>query len=396
MARIGPPVAAWRPASFHEVRQDGDVPVDVRHLVGVPALASVGEAFDELTAAVGCPVTARRTWLQAWVDCYAPTWTAWVPVVERDGLLLAAAPLARRRRAGLLQVRGIGFGRTDDVRLPVRDAGAAAALADAVADGLHGRGPWVLDIEQLPVDDPVVDALVRRLPGARLVPGDGMPTVHVVDRDPRAYLSKNSRKALAKIANRLKAAGLAPEVRWSRDAAEVAALLPEMAAVHRARDADMGRRSDHSDPRAAAFYEQVALRHAERGEVEVLTVRLGGDLAAYVLGFRDGRALRSWDNRLAPRWAEYSAGRLANTEALTHVVTTADLDELDWMRGEEPYKLQTATEVVPTVSLRAWSSPSVRRLDDAVERAREAKRSSPAVGRAWAALAAVRDRAGRR
>ena len=58
-----------------------------------------------------------------------------------------------------------------------------------------------------------------------------------------------------------------------------------------------------------------------------------------------------------------SAGRLANTEALRRVVTGEDYDELDWMRGEEPYKLQSATEVVPTVSVTAWSSTGLRHAD---------------------------------
>lgn len=379
------------PAEAEGTRLDHRVALSVAHLTGSDALHRLGERYDALTTAAGCPLTARRPWLQTWVDCYAPAWQAWVPVVEGGDRLRAAAPLATRRRAGVLQVRGVGFGRTDDVRLPALDDDAARLLAHAVRARLAEGGPWLLELEQLPVGDRVVAGLAEALPQAEVVAGDGSPTVRIGEREPNRYLSKNTRKALAKIRNRLADAGLEPVVRWTSEAAEVAALLPELAAVHRARDEALGRRGDHSDPRAARFYEQVVLRHAELGEVEVLTLRLEGDLAAYVLAFRDGKALRSWDNRLAPRWSDYSAGRLANTEAILRVVADPELDELDWMRGEEPYKLQSATDVVPTVTLRAWSSRVVRTADRAVGRAREAKRSSPALHTAWVRTARVRD-----
>jgi CelD/BcsL family acetyltransferase involved in cellulose biosynthesis len=224
-----------------------------------------------------------------------------------------------------------------------------------------------------------------------------MPTVQITDRVLNTYLSKNTRKALAKIANKLERDGLVAETAWHRDAATVRALLPELAAVHRARDEALGRRTDHADPRAAAFYREVISRHADRGEIDLLTLRLRGELAAFVCGFADGRVLRSWDNRLAPTWSEYSAGRIANTEALRHAVLSGDYDELDWMQGEEPYKLQSATHVVPTTDLYAWSSPGVRRAHAAVERARRAKRESKALTRIWWGLSSLRQQvAGRR
>lgn len=365
----------------------------VRHLTGADALRTCADGYDALAGQTGAPVTARHTWLQTWADCF-PHWTVWIPVVEDDGALVAAAPLARRRQGGVLVVRGIGFGRTDDVRLPVRDDDAARRLADAVHDGLAGRGPWVLEVEQLPEHEAGVRALAGRLPHARIRPGDGMPTVRVTERDLNRYLSKNTRKALAKIENRLAAAGLVPEQRWISDPGEIVAVLPELARVHRLRDEAMGRRTDHSDPCAARFYQQVVRRHAARGEVQVLTIRLGGQLAAYVLGFVDGTALRSWDNRLAPDFAPYSAGRLANTEALRHVVMSPELDELDWMRGEEPYKLQSATEVVPRVTLTAASSMPVAVGRATVETAREAKRGSATLTRLWRILHQPRFRSG--
>lgn len=367
---------------------------DVVELVDGPdALERCGPAFDLLCDRTGVPVTSRRLWLQTWADCYAP-WTPWLVLVWRGRELAAAAPLARRRRVGLLHVVGLGNGPSDDLRLPALDSEAARTLADAVHDALNRQAPWLLRLEQIPPDDPVVAALRARLPLDRLEPGEGMPRVRIVDRDPTAYLSKNTKKALAKIRNRLQRSGLEPETRWTSDVEQIRAVLPELQAVHRARDEQLGRRSDHDDARAARFHEQVIVRHAARGEVELLTLRLAGELAAYVCAFADGAALRSWDNRLAPAWSDFSAGRLANTEALRHAVTSSRYDELDWMQGEEPYKLQSATEIVPTANLVAWSSLPVQAGHAAVQRLRASKRSSPALTRTWWLIADVRRRTG--
>ncbi len=367
----------------------GPVTLTARSFVGRQALADCADDFDALCAVCQVPVTGRRPWLQTWIDCY-PDWTPQVVCVYDGDELVAAAPLAIKRRGPLTHVTGLGHGPTDDLRLPTRDDAAAATLADAVAAVLREAGSWFFHLDQVPPQEPAVQALLSRLALTELRPGEGMPSVKVTSRDRFAYLSKNTRKALAKIANRLAAAELVQEVRWTRDADEVRALLPQLAAVHRARDEAAGRRSDHEDARAACFYEQVITRHADRGEVDLLTLRLRGELAAYVCAFRDGRALRSWDNRLSPQFADFSAGRLANTEALLHVVESEEYDELDWMQGEEPYKLQSATEVVPRVVLMGWSSTAVRRAHDGMERLRAAKRGSEPLTRLWWAASSVR------
>ena len=361
----------------------------VRHLTGRSALAELGASYDDLTRACGVPVTSRPLWLQAWADTYLH-WDPWVVAVEEDGALVACAPLARRRTGPLTRVVGMGHGPTDDLRLPAVDDAAAAQLADAVAVALSA--PWHLVLDQVPDEDPVVTALAARLALSEVTAGEGMPTVRITERDENRYLSKNTRKALAKIRNKLAGDGIEPEIRWETDAATVRALVPELSVVHQARDRELGRRSDHADPSASAFFAEVIGRHADRGEVELLTVRMRGELAAYVCAFRDGSALRSWDNRLSPAWADYSAGRIANTEALLRVVRDPDLDELDWMQGEEAYKLQSATHVVPTRVLTAWSSPAVQRLHRGVEGLRAAKRRSAALSRVWWAARAVGDR----
>lgn len=357
-----------------------------RELSGSAALRELGARYDELCTDVDAPVTARRLWLETWASCYADH-EPWLVLVEDGSDLVAAAALARRRRAGLTSVVGLGHGPSDAARLPARDNQAAARLAGAVTAGLRSLGgPWQLHLEQLPASDPVGTALDELLQVTELTAGDGMPMVEVgPERELRRHVSRNTRSAVSRARNRITDTGLDLALAWISDPAEIAAALPDVNAVHRARDVQLGRRSDLDDPRATQFHRNVIQQHADVGQVELLTLRLSGDLAAYVVAFADGRALRVWDNRVSPKYAHLSAGRIANAEAVTHVVTGDTYDVLDWMRGEEPYKLSSATTVVPTLELRAWSSTTAAVPHRVFRTARAVKSRSALLDKAWRA-----------
>jgi CelD/BcsL family acetyltransferase involved in cellulose biosynthesis len=112
----------------------------------------------------------------------------------------------------------------------------------------------------------------------------------------------------------------------------------------------------------------VVLDHADREEVELTTLRLDGQLAAYVLCFRDGGAYRMWSCRVAPAWLRYGVGRLANNAALEHALSDQDSTAFDWMRGDEGYKQSMANHIEQAQDVLAWSSLTVRAVTDAPRR----------------------------
>lgn len=357
-------------------------------LRGAAALSQLGPRLDALLADVEAPLTCRRPWLQAWVDAYRDA-EPWVLAVESpDGSLAAVAALAVRRRGPLVRVTALGDGPSDETRLPARNAAAAEELAAGVAAGLRAlRRPWDLRVEQLPPQCAVANALAQRLPLAVREDGDGLPRV---DLDPggdwRRHSSKNARQSERTARNKLAALGVGVDERWTTDPDEIERALPALLEVHRARDLALGRRPDHDDPRALAFYTSVVRVHARAGQVELLQLLLDGQLAAYTLGFRDGRSFAVWDARLSPDAAQFSAGRLANATALRQVMADSAYDVLDWMRGEEPYKLQSATRVDGTQRLRAWSSPAARLPDRVWTTVKDARRTSRVAARLAAAI----------
>jgi|SRR5664279_1588207 CelD/BcsL family acetyltransferase involved in cellulose biosynthesis len=314
-------------------------------------------ALDDLHARTGAPVTARRTWLQTWMDCFTSYQSFAVLVEDGDGAA-GAALLAFRRRHGLTIVRSVGHAMSDQVRFPALDPAAATQLAIGVAGALQGLPrPWRLDVEQLPPDDPVVAALRRQLPWAEVRSGDPSPTVRFTrGRALRSYISRNHHQASRRLVNRMRRADLATEVEVLSQPADIAALLPDLERICRQRDHQLGRLSQFDDPEGGPFFHEVVRRLAENGEVALTTLRLGSQLVAYVLSFVDGSVHRMWNTRFDPRLAQFGPGRLAVDAALGAALADESIVEFDWMRGDEPYKASTATDVVPAVRLVAWSS----------------------------------------
>lgn len=334
-------------------------------------LEPLGVALDDLHAATGAPVTARRPWLSAWVRNH-PSHEPLVLVVQReDGRLEAAAPLARKRSRFLTEYVALGSGLSDQVRLPARTPEAARALAQAIQAELHGSRPWVLAVRHLPRGDPVARALLDELPCAELAPGDPSPTLRfVAGRSVRDYVSKNHHQQVRRMRNRIQGDGFEPRIEHLRERAAIEALLPEIERVCLARDLELRGTSllDHKNSRD--FFRAAILDHARRGEVELTTLHMGERLAAYVLCFLDQGAYRMWSCRLDPAWERYGVGRIANHVALEHALSDPAATEFDWMRGAEPYKMSLCNHVEQAVDLRAWSAPALRSVLDSSRRLR--------------------------
>jgi CelD/BcsL family acetyltransferase involved in cellulose biosynthesis len=162
--------------------------------------------------------------------------------------------------------------------------------------------------------------------------------------------------------------GLSVDVAHLSKAADVAAVLDEVESLCHARDMQKRGWSALRDSSAGPFFRQVVLDHADREEVVLTTLRLDGQLAAYVLCFRDAGAYRMWSCRVAPEWLRYGAGRLANNAALEHALSDRECTAFDWMRGDEGYKRSMANHIEQAQDVLAWSSPAVRAVTDAPRR----------------------------
>jgi CelD/BcsL family acetyltransferase involved in cellulose biosynthesis len=265
---------------------------------------------------------------------------------------------------------------SDLCRFPAVSPESASMLAKCIVRQLRATpGPWWLRVEQLPVNDPVAQAIARMFPYAALTPGDPCPVVRFDrGRSLSDYVSPKNRQNSRTRMNRFQRAGKSVVFAHVRDPAEVAAHLPAMERIRRERDHSLLRRSDLEDPRFAAFWRSTILGLSRRGEVELTVLAVQGELVAYVVGLLDGGSYRTWDTRFSPDWNKFSPGRLANEAALQSALADERFHEFDWMRGAEQYKLAFATHGVPSEHLVAWSSPISRAVIDAARHLKRAAR----------------------
>ncbi len=331
----------------------------VRVVLGAEVLTSFGPALDDLHAAVGVPICARRPWLRAWADSY-DDYQPWAVLIENKGCLEAAALLARKRRRGLLNVVGLGDGQSDYMRLPARTREASLVLAEGLVDALKcTSGPWRFRASSLPAGDPVADILAHEFPHSRVIADATCPALHFgPTRELSSYLGRSSRHDRNLSTNRIHRDGLQLTYQYVHEASEIARILPEVERLHRRRDASLGR--GPLGERWWSFWRRVILEHAGRHEVEIITLRLNSSLSAYAVCFLDGMVCRFWDTRFDPTWAKYSPGMRVNETAVEWALSQESIEEFDWMRGQEPYKLRLSNTATTLEALFAWSSPAAR------------------------------------
>ncbi len=364
-----------------------DLTVHVGRGRGDEVLAQLGPALDELLDATDAPITARRTWLTAWSRHFGEeTHAVTVTCGER---LDAVALLATSGRWGVRRIVALGDGRSDRLRLPARSPAAAEALVEALAAHLRWwRGGWALRLAQLPVGDPVAAALHRELAHSVISEGGSMPVVRFgPERTLAAYASKNLRRHLRRIRNRVADAGIETEFHTVTGAAEVEAVLDRVATLRHDRDRNAGRLNPLRRADADDWWDSAIVALATRDEAEITYLTFDGELVAYLVGLLDGATYRCADGRFAPKWASLSPGHLVDTGRLEQLLADERWEAFDWMMGEGDYKMRTANVVEPTEQLMAWSSARLRSLDETRRslrhRVAQVGAANPGARRAW-------------
>jgi CelD/BcsL family acetyltransferase involved in cellulose biosynthesis len=288
-------------------------------------LGRYAAAWDALAEQSPLPSPFLKTW---WIDGVGGPDDLFVLVLEGE-VLLGGLALQRRRRWGVevLTVQGGGKLCPDHLDL--------VAQPDRIADVTSALRRWwragptrVLDLDGLREDAHVCLGVV---PEARLEVVDVAPYEELVGC-PDDYLARRSSsfaKSHRKYGRRLDRAGVTMRRLLP---AEVPAAMATFAALHGARDdrVELSREM----PRVLAAVE----RGVAAGEVRVHVAECAGRTGAVLVTFEAGGRLMV-----------YQTARAVDDRAFNHVGAVLDvvvireaiaegLTEIDFLRGDEPYK----------------------------------------------------------
>jgi hypothetical protein len=220
---------------------------------GYDELAPYSLALTALLDVVDAPATARWHPLMTWLQ-HNPDVAPWSFLVWRDGRLVAAALLVRRRVGVVMQISTMGEDHLPSW-LPVIDAESADQLSRAIADELGSiRSPWMLRLGTLEADDLVAERLAVDL-GRVYTTSDGAPRLEFADDVAlNSYISRNTRSAEAKARNRIKNSGLVVDMQWTKDPTEIEAAIPEVVELQRRRSRQMNQSVQLEDDTYRDFY----------------------------------------------------------------------------------------------------------------------------------------------
>ncbi|MGI9600683.1 MAG: GNAT family N-acetyltransferase [Acidimicrobiales bacterium] len=334
------PLEAWRRSSDQVQHRLYDI--EVRH--GMGDIREVAEELVALNEKVDVPLMGSWPWLEAWGESFA----SWTPMMigvrsASNSSLAACALLACKERAEGTAIVAMGHGSSLLTALQAEDTSAAKALGHAVCQTLNDfPDAWSLELEQIHDMDPTMLYLADELEHVQLLHELRIPRVvfssaHSVDD----VLSKSMRKQLRRANRKIENAGLELAIAFDRGSAISSTLIDEVEAVHISRDRDARRNSDLDRPAEREFWRQV-VENNEDWEVEIASLRLDGELAAYAVALLDGDTYRIYDGRMNSQFQDYSPGRLVEAAALSRAISDDQFAVLDWMSGVAAEKLLTA------------------------------------------------------
>lgn len=319
------------------------------------ALIRLRRSFDVLAreSAFACTGWSAWAFAETFVSESPSTWAALAhyPSGDLAGLLLFSEQQLDDTTLVTLAGTEQGFRGVLTVDSPETAELLAAEVAHHIADRAF---PAELMLGPLDANDPAVHAFAAGLGGSRLVPDHPVPTLVTPYGGLTDVLSHGTRRTLRKAQNRVSRDGRQVTIGFTRAPSEILAMAPHMEQCHRERDHMHGRPSDLDHERGRKMWRWRLTELANLGALELSSLYLDGEFAAYALGVLDGHTYRVLEGRFVTAWARYAPGRLLEAAMLERVLESPSLRRTDWMSSVAPETLIAANDADPMVRI-YWS-----------------------------------------
>jgi CelD/BcsL family acetyltransferase involved in cellulose biosynthesis len=360
-------------AATREASEPPDAALRTERIESWDALAAVAGEWSLLCARSRATPFQGPQWALAWGVAYGRTARPCALAVrDGGGVLRGMFPLARVRRRALaalpvarLEVIGSAWA-NGEYLAPVVDPLAPRA-ANAIAEAAAARvGPGGLAraalFDDLPAGAAEVDALFRALDARGLAPSlrprSRCPVVSLeggVD-GVVARVSSGFRRVLRKAFDRAKAEGLVCRVVFEE--ASIRRALPELMDLHERGWRARGEKGTFASAGKVAFYEAAFPALAAAGAVRLVRAELGGRVLGAALYLADARCYYLVQCGIDPAARAIAVGHCMARAAI-EAACGEGCAALDFLRGEERYKLDWGGRDRETVRLRACA-PGLR------------------------------------
>jgi CelD/BcsL family acetyltransferase involved in cellulose biosynthesis len=131
--------------------------------------------------------------------------------------------------------------------------------------------------------------------------------------------------------------------------------VDEVVALSGERQSADGHRSPFLNHPDREFLQEVLPLMGRRNQLRVGELRSGNALLAFMLGYQWQGVVYTWNTQYDPTYADYSLGRIVLV-SFAEQSFREGCHELDFMRGEEPYKFQWTTLYRTNLALRSERS----------------------------------------
>lgn len=323
----------------------------VEVVTGPCELLAVLAEVDELATRCDAPITARGPWLRATLESLGDA-HPWGVLAYDAYRRLVGAVLLVDQIAELAEVTSLlGTDAGHRGAILTQQPAVATALGRAVAEAIGTRRRWpCLSLGPLPATDVTVAAFVASFDGFALEPMAPIPGIRRTgDGDAASYLANGMQRTLRKARNRMLTDGRRGRIATTADATVILEALPTLEQLHRERDHAQGRRAYLDDEISSRRWRGRLRTLAQTGRLELATLLIDDELAAFVLGSHDGASYQLLEGRFVSAWARYSPGRMLESAVVQRWLDDDTVCSFDWMTAAAPETLLATNVADPVV-----------------------------------------------
>ena len=301
-------------------------------------------------------------WLRTWWKHLSGRRRLFIVTVRQGGRLLAIAPLSRKpgglaRLMPTLEFLGIGTAGSDYLDIIAR-RGGETEVREALAREMGG---WKasLALSQLREEGSAGSGVAQRLAEGRWAVSrertEVCPFIPLAGHTFDSYLGTLGREQRYNFRRRLRNLERDSAVRFEKVEGEESRreVLSTLLTLHDERWRTRGGSDAFDAAGIVAFHDEFSRLALQLGWLRLFVLRIDGQAAATLYGFRHGRTFYFYQSGWDPRFASHSVGLVTLGLAIRSALEEG-AEEFDLLHGSESYKFHWAREARHLARIEAY------------------------------------------